>query len=62
MREIHFYRTGNGACLVEEFLNRLGSKQAQKVAWVLRAVKELPRVPQQYFKKLTRTDELSYER
>ena len=43
---------------MEEFLESLGAKQAQKVLWVLRAVRELPRVPQQYFKKLEGTDDL----
>jgi phage-related protein len=56
--EIQFYRTAAGACPVEEFLDSLGAKQAQKVLWVLRAVRELPRVPQQYFKKLEGTDNL----
>ena len=28
------------------------------MVWVLRAVRELPRVPQQYFKKLEATDDL----
>ena len=55
MLEIQFYRTAAGACPVEEFLDSLGAKQAQKLLWVLRAVKELPRVPQQYFKKLEGT-------
>src|ERR1039457_1439983 len=58
MLEIQFYRTVAGACPVEEFLDSLGAKQAQKVLWVLRAVRELPRVPQQYFKKLEGTDDL----
>jgi hypothetical protein len=35
---------------VEEFLDGLGSKQAQKVACVLQLVKELPLVPKQYFR------------
>lgn len=43
---------------MEEFLDSLGAKQAQKVMWVLRAVGELPRVPRQYFKKLEGTDQL----
>jgi len=43
---------------VETFLTGLGSKQAQKVAWVLRLVKELPMVPKQYFKKLEGTEEI----
>ena len=58
MLEIQFDRTAAGACPVEEFLDSLGSKQAQKVMWVLRAVGELPRVPRQYFKKLEGTDQL----
>lgn len=58
MREIHFYRTPAGTCPVEVFLDSLGPKQTQKVLWVLRAVKELPRVPVQYFKKLEGTQDL----
>ena len=58
MLEIEFYRTAGGACPVEEFLDSLGAKQAQKVLWVLRAVRELPRVPQQYLKKLEGTRDL----
>ena len=58
MLEIQFYRTAAGACPVEEFLDSLGAKQAQKLLWVLRVVKELPRVPQQYLKKLEGTDDL----
>ena len=52
MREIQFYRTGLGVCPVEAFLDSLGPKQTQKVLWVLRVVRDLPRVPVQYFKKL----------
>ena len=58
MREIHFYRNASGDCPVEEFIELLGPKQAQKIAWVLRLVKELPIVPKQYFKKLGGTDDL----
>ena len=58
MREIRFYRTADGRCPVEEFLDSLGPKQAQKVLWVLRVVGELPRVPDQYLKKLVGTDGL----
>ena len=56
MREILFYRTKSGACPVEEFLDSLTGQQAQKVAWVLRLVDEIDRVPAQYFKKLVNTD------
>ena|ERR1043166_7193000 len=58
MIEILFYRTTAGACPVKEFLDDLNAKQAQKVLWVLRAVRELPQVPQQYFKKLEGTADL----
>jgi phage-related protein len=58
VREIRFYRKANGDGPVEEFLDELGSKQAQKVVWVLKLVKELPLVPRQYFKKLEGTDGL----
>jgi phage-related protein len=58
MREIQFYRNASGDCPVEEFLDGLGPKQAQKVAWVLKLVKELPLVPKQYLKKLEGTDDL----
>ena len=43
---------------MEEFLDSLNAKQVQKVLWALRAVQELPRVPQQYFKKLEGRDDL----
>ena len=58
MREIHFYRTAGGECPVEKFLDGLEPKQAQKVAWVLQVVRDLPMVPRQYFKKLEGTDDL----
>jgi phage-related protein len=58
VREIQFYRHAGGDTPVAEFLDGLGPKQAQKVAWVLKLVKELPIVPRQYFKKLEGTDEL----
>lgn len=53
MREVHFYRTEYGVCPVEEFLDALTGKQAQKVVWVLRLVEQLDPVPAQYFKKKT---------
>jgi phage-related protein len=58
MREIQFYQNASGDGPVEEFLNGLGPKQAQKVAWVLKLVRELPLVPKLYLKKLEGSDEL----
>jgi hypothetical protein len=58
MRSIEFYRTENNKCPIEVFLDSLSDKQAQKVAWVLRLVEPLDRVPEQYLKKLVGTDHL----
>ena len=58
MRTIHFYRTSTGKCPVEEFLDSLPDRHAQKVTWVLRLVERLDIVPQQYFKKLVGTEDL----
>ncbi len=58
MRTIEFYRTSSGSCPVEEFLDGLTDQQAQKVAWVLRLVERIDRVPEQYLKKLVGTDQL----
>ncbi len=38
MREITFYRTDSDKCPIEEFLDLLSGKQAQKVLWVLRLI------------------------
>lgn len=58
MREVRFYRTPAGHCPVEEFLESLSGKQAQKVVWVLRLLEDLESVPAQYFKKLGGTEDL----
>ena len=58
MKVIYFYRTESGACPVEELLESLLCKQAQKVAWVLQLIEEFDVVPVQYFKKLVNTDDL----
>ena len=58
MREILFYKTESGKCPVEDFLESLSSKQAQKVTWVLSLIEELPTIPSKYFKKLVSSDDL----
>jgi phage-related protein len=52
MRAVDFYRLHNGQSPVEEFLDSLTGKQAQKVLWVLQLIEELEVVPRQYYKKL----------
>lgn len=58
MRTIIFYTTRSGRKPIEEFLDDLNGKQAQKVVWVLKLVEELDVVPGQYFKKLISTDDI----
>lgn len=43
---------------MEEFLDSLSGKQAQKVAWVLSLIEDLKIVPTRYFKKLVNTNDL----
>ena len=57
-RNIIFYMTETGKRPVEELLDSLGSKEAQKILWVLKLIQELDRVPSQYFKKLAVSDEI----
>jgi phage-related protein len=58
VRTIEFYRTSSGHCPVEDFLDSLSDRHAQKITWVLRLVERLDVVPQQYFKKLVGTEDL----
>jgi phage-related protein len=58
MREILFYRTDSGGNPIEEFLDSLNAKQARKVTMVLRVIEEFERVPKQYFKKLSGTEDI----
>ena len=53
-----FYRTADGKCPVQEFLDSLPGKAAQKVAWVLSLIEDLDVVPSAYFKKLVSTEEI----
>jgi phage-related protein len=57
-REVKFYKTSAGRSPIEEFLDSLSAKQAQKVAWTLELVEELDLVPTQYFQKMVNTDDL----
>ncbi len=56
MRRITFYTTRSGGRPIEDFLDSLPDKAARKIAWVLRTVGQLERVPTQYIKKLVNTD------
>ncbi|MEI6971205.1 MAG: type II toxin-antitoxin system RelE/ParE family toxin [bacterium] len=58
MKQIRFYTTSTGRCPVQERLDELPDKPVQKVAWVLRVVRDLERVPANYLKKLVSTDDI----
>ena len=55
-KTIIFYKTADGKCPVQEFLDSLPGKVAQKVTWVLGLLEDLDVLPSSYFKKLVGTD------
>ncbi len=57
-RTVTFHRTSDGKCPIEEFLNSLPAKVAQKVTWVLSLLEDLDVVPSSYFKKLADTEKI----
>ena len=57
-RTVLFYKTADGRCPVQDFLDSLPGGVAQKIAWVLKLLEDLDIVPSSYFKKLTGTDEI----
>ncbi len=57
MRNISFFKVSTH-CPVEEFLDSLLPKEAQKITWVLQLIEELTKVPEQYFKKLKNTNDI----
>ncbi|MBN2683641.1 MAG: type II toxin-antitoxin system RelE/ParE family toxin [Pontiellaceae bacterium] len=56
MKKISFYMTGSGKCPIEDHLDKLSDKQVEKIAWVLKLIREMNPVPTSYFKKLINTD------
>jgi len=57
-KTVIFYRTADGKCPVQEFLDLLPGKTAQKVTWVLNLLEDLDIVLSSYFKKLVSTEEI----
>ncbi|MGB7295664.1 MAG: type II toxin-antitoxin system RelE/ParE family toxin [Candidatus Aminicenantales bacterium] len=57
-RKILFFRTAGGKCPIEEFLDFLPGKTAQKITWVLKLIEDLEFVPATYFVKLPGTEEI----
>src|SRR5512139_3760522 len=57
-KTVVFYRTADGTCPVQEFLDSLPAKAAQKVTWVLSLIEDLDIVPSTYFKKLVGSEQI----
>ncbi len=58
MKKIIFCKTDSGNSPVQEFIDSLSDKQAKKVAWVLRLVRDLKITPTKYFKKLVNSNDI----
>lgn len=56
IRNVKFYKTVDGYCPVQEFIESLPGKAAQKVTWTLALLEELEVLPTTYLKKLVNTD------
>ncbi len=56
MKEIKFYKTLSGKSPIEDFLDSLSSKEAQKITWVLSLVEEMDSVSTKFYKKLSNCD------
>ena len=53
MKEIKFYKLPSGKSPIEEFLDSLSSKEAQKVIWVLNLIEEMETVSTKFYKQLS---------
>jgi hypothetical protein len=58
-KTVTFYRTADGKCPVQEFLDSLPGKVAQKIVWVLTLLEDMDIVPASYFKKLAGTEDIN---
>ena len=56
MKKIVFYKLPSGKSPIEDFLDSLSSKEAQKVVWVLKLIEELEQVSTKYYKQLQNSD------
>jgi phage-related protein len=57
-RAVTFYKTVSGKCPIQDFLDSLSGKVAQKVTWVLSLLEDLDIIPSSYFKKLVGSEEI----
>ena len=58
MKKIKFYKFPSGKSPIEDFLDSLSAKEAQKVVWVLNLIEEMDNVSTKFYKKLSNCDEI----
>ena len=56
MKEIIFYKLGSGKSPIEEFLDALSAKEAQKIVWVLQLIEEESAISTKFYKQLSNSD------
>ena len=56
MKEIIFYKLSSGKSPIEEFLDGLCAKEAQKVVWALQLIEEESVVSTKFYKQLSNSD------
>ena len=58
MKKIKFYKLSTGKSPIEDFLDSLSAKEAQKVVWVLNLIEEMDNVSTKFYKKLSSCDDI----
>ena len=58
MHEIQFYKDEKGNSPIKDFLEKLDSKQARKITWVLNLIEEHENIPKIYLKKMVNTNDI----
>ena len=53
MKKIKFYKLPSGKSPIEDFLDSLSSKEAQKVVWVLNLIEDMETVSTKFYKQLS---------
>jgi phage-related protein len=56
IQKIEFYKTKDGKCPVEDFLDSLPGKVVQKITWMLEILESQGFLPVNHFKKLKNTN------
>ena len=58
MKEIIFYKLSSGKSPIEDFLNSLSAKEAQKVVWVLSLIEDMENISTKFYKKLSNSNDI----